>query len=158
MFFERLMHLRNRTCSDFRELRRAQKAVKTPQEASNRPPQECPEGPKSFNFIVLFDVLFVFWLFRLSDAPRRPKKPRTPLQDGQRGPQESPKTTQEGPKTAQEGPKTAQEAPKTPQEAPKAPQEAPKMPPFRSNRGSSNLGSSPRSSSLIAAWSTRIAT
>ena len=81
----------------------------------------------------------------LSDAPRRPKRPRKPPQDGPRGPQDGPATVQYGPKTAQEVPKTAQEGSKTaprgaqegnqqfknlafrphePQGAPRAPQQA----------------------------------
>ena len=79
-------------------------------------------------------MFFAFSLFRLSDAPRPPKRPPRPLQDGPRGPQDGPKTAQEGPKTAQEPPKTAQEAPETgPRGAPDGNHE-PKNPAFRPKR------------------------
>ena len=72
------------------------------QEAS----QESPKRHKSLIFMCV-SIFFGFSPFRLPDAPRRPKRPPIPLQDGPRGPQEGPKTAQEGPKTAEDPPKTA---------------------------------------------------
>ena len=115
-------------------------------------PRGLLRGPREANigdFHLLLSMFFAFSLFRLSDAPRPPKRLPRPLQDGPRGPQESPKTAQESPKTAPDPPKTAQEGPKkaprgaqerehettirafcprAPQETPRGPQE-PKRPP-----------------------------
>ena len=85
-------------------------------------------------------------IFRLLDAPRRPKRPPRPPrrgmiyphrrpQDGPSRPQDGPRGPQDGPRGPQDGPKTAQEASKTAQEAPKtAPRGGPDAGPARKFR------------------------
>ena len=84
-------------------------------------------------------MILAFSRFRLSDTPRRPKRPPRLPQDRPRGPQEGPKRPprepQDGqrpprcPRTAQKGPKTAQKGPKgAPKGPPKDPPEAPETP------------------------------
>ena len=86
--------------------RRAQEAPKRPQESSKRRAERAPRCQnRCFSFV--FPMFFAFSLFRLSDAPRRPRRPPRDPQDGPRGPQGGPMTAQEGPKTAQEAPKGA---------------------------------------------------
>ena len=77
-----------------------------------RPPENAPRG-QNRQFYKGFGRILAFSPFRLSDAPRRPKRPPRSPQDGPRGLQEGPKTAQEGPKTAQEASKTAEDTSKT---------------------------------------------
>ena len=100
------------------------------------PSAEVEKAPPARYFVPASDgtligvrCFFAFSSFRLSDAPRPPKKLPRPLQDGPRGPHDAPKTAQEGPQTAQEPPKAAQEGPQTAQEPPKTAQEAPETGP-----------------------------
>ena len=109
-------------------------------------------------FYAGFGRILPFSSFRLSDAPRRPKKPPRLPQDGPRGPQEGPKTAQEGPQDAPRGIQEAsQDGPKrqkslifimvfesfwhsrlfgfpTLQDGPRGPQDRPKMPQLRAPR------------------------